>query len=95
MKFLSWFSVIALALAASAQDAQERVPPTELVIETTYKPDDCTVTAKTGDAIKVHYVSSVRDELGISNLCSADRDSVLEWQQVRLQVSEMLRIELY
>lgn len=55
MQFLSWFSVLALALAASAQDRPE---VTELQIETTYKPEDCPVTAKTGDAIKVHYVSN-------------------------------------
>ena len=58
MKFLNWLSVAALAVVASAADTQERIPPTELVVETTYKPEDCPVTAKTGDAIKVHYVST-------------------------------------
>jgi hypothetical protein len=58
MKFLSWVPLVALAAAAFANDAQERVPPTDLVIETTYKPDACSATAKTGDAIKVHYVST-------------------------------------
>ena len=55
MKFLSVLPLLALAAVALADE--ERVPPTELEIETTYKPDDCPVTAKTGDAIKVHYVS--------------------------------------
>lgn len=56
MKFLSWFSVLALTLAVSAE---ERPQPTELQIETTYKPEQCPFTARTGDAIKVHYVSKV------------------------------------
>lgn len=57
MKFLSWFSVLALALTVSAE---ERVPPTELEIETTFMPEECPLTAKSGDAIKVHYVSNAR-----------------------------------
>ncbi|KAI0085104.1 hypothetical protein BDY19DRAFT_968081 [Irpex rosettiformis] len=54
MQFLSLFSVLAFALVALAKE-----PPAELQIDTTYKPDDCTVTAKTGDSIKVHYTGTL------------------------------------
>ena len=54
MQFFGLFSVLAFALVALAKE-----PPTELQIDVTHKPDDCTVTAKTGDSIKVHYVSTV------------------------------------
>ncbi|GJE97745.1 FKBP-type peptidyl-prolyl cis-trans isomerase [Phanerochaete sordida] len=57
MKFLSVLPLLALAAVALADE--ERVPPTELVIETTYKPDDCPVTAKDGDSIKVHYTGTL------------------------------------
>ncbi|KAK1226084.1 Peptidyl-prolyl cis-trans isomerase fpr2 [Marasmius sp. AFHP31] len=45
--------VAALLLSATALAAE---PPKELVIETTSKPDDCTVQAQKGDQIQVHYV---------------------------------------
>jgi len=52
MYLLSWLPLlISVALPALAQE-----PPKELVIETTYTPDDCSVRAKTGDSIRVHYV---------------------------------------
>lgn len=59
MKFFSWLPLLALATFALAE--QEREPPTELQIEVTYKPDDCPVTAKTGDAVKVHYTGTLFD----------------------------------
>ena len=46
--FVSLLVFVATALAAEA--------PTELVIDTTYLPDNCHVKAKTGDSIRVHYV---------------------------------------
>lgn len=53
MQFLTfWLSVLALAVCVLAAE-----PPKELQIAVTYLPDDCPATAKTGDAIKVHYVS--------------------------------------
>jgi len=57
MKFFSWVPLLALAAVALADE--ERVPPTELQIEVTYKPDDCLVTAKNGDSIKVHYTGTL------------------------------------
>ena len=53
MKFFSWLSCILVAVAAV--DAKD--PPTELEIETTYKPDSCPYKAKKRDYIHVHYVS--------------------------------------
>lgn len=53
MQFLSWFSVLVLAFVVAAKEQ-----PTELKIDTTHKPADCSVTAEKGDRIKVHYVSS-------------------------------------
>ena len=53
-KSLSWLSVLVLAWVVAAKDSSE---VTELKIDTTYTPEDCTVTAQKGDSIKVHYVS--------------------------------------
>ncbi|KAG2363319.1 hypothetical protein BDR07DRAFT_1356510 [Suillus spraguei] len=51
MQFLKfWLSVLALVVCALAAE-----PPEELQIAVTYLPNDCPTTAKTGDAIKVHY----------------------------------------
>jgi hypothetical protein len=47
-----WFSMLALVVCALAAE-----PPKELEIAVTYLPDDCPAKAKTGDSIKVHYVS--------------------------------------
>lgn len=56
MKLFSWLSCILVAVAAvAAEDA--KIPPTELQIETTFKPDECPHQAKKGDKIQVHYVS--------------------------------------
>jgi len=52
MYLLSWLPLlIPVALPVLAQES-----PKELVIETTYTPDGCSVHAKTGDSIRVHYV---------------------------------------
>ncbi|KAJ8076295.1 Peptidyl-prolyl cis-trans isomerase fpr2 [Marasmius tenuissimus] len=48
--------VAALLLSATALAAE---PPKELVIETTSKPDDCTVQAQKGDQIQVHYTGTL------------------------------------
>jgi len=56
MKIFSWLSCVLVAVAAvAAEDA--KVPPTELQIETTFKPDSCPHKAKKRDYIHVHYVS--------------------------------------
>jgi hypothetical protein len=56
MKVFSWLSCIFVAVAAvTAEDA--KVPPTELQIETTFKPVACPNQAKARDHIDVHYVS--------------------------------------
>ncbi|KAF9494962.1 hypothetical protein BDN71DRAFT_1448081 [Pleurotus eryngii] len=55
MQFFSVFACLALAIAALA--AKE--PPTELQIDVTFKPDDCSVTAKTGDKVQVHYTGTL------------------------------------
>ncbi|KIY47267.1 hypothetical protein FISHEDRAFT_27622, partial [Fistulina hepatica ATCC 64428] len=58
MKFIYAVFVFALTLAAAvvAQDVEtDYVAPTELEAVTTYKPDDCAVTAQNGDNLKVYY----------------------------------------
>jgi len=52
MKFFSWLSCLFFAAVVLAKEAPEK-----LVIDTTYLPYDCTVKAKKGDQIAVHYVS--------------------------------------
>jgi hypothetical protein len=49
------FSVVALLVAAVAA-ASDSQPPQDLEIKSTYLPDDCSVKAKKGDKIEVHYV---------------------------------------
>lgn len=83
MQLFNLFALLAAALVAQAAEA-----PTTLQIETIYKPDDCTVTAATGDSIKVHYVSCP----GYGMLCTALTLSALDWKaihhrsEIRLQV---------
>ena len=56
MKIFSWLSCVLVAVTAVvAEDV--RIPPTELQIETTFKPDSCPYQAKQKDYIHVHYVS--------------------------------------
>ncbi|PPQ99674.1 hypothetical protein CVT24_009746 [Panaeolus cyanescens] len=57
MKAFTWISCA--LLAAVSVVAEEKVAPTELQIETTFKPEDCTKTAKTGDRIQVHYTGTL------------------------------------
>ena len=52
MQFLSLLSVLAVAALAVA----DRMPPVDLVIDRTFIPYPCTVTAEKGDRIEVHYV---------------------------------------
>ncbi|KAI0074393.1 hypothetical protein K474DRAFT_1601565 [Panus rudis PR-1116 ss-1] len=56
MYLLGLFSALLFALAVVAKD-----PPTELQIDVTFKPEDCSVTAKPGDQIKVHYTGTLFD----------------------------------
>jgi hypothetical protein len=53
MQLLNWLSGLLLAVAVVAKDA-----PTELGIETTYTPADCSKKAQKGDSITVHYVGT-------------------------------------
>lgn len=55
MKFSLLLPVIAF-VAAALVGAEAPAAPTELEIVTTFAPEECTVKAKTGDKIKVHYV---------------------------------------
>lgn len=47
-------TVLYLLSIVRAEDRQNS-DITELIIETTHKPDDCSVTAAKGDGMKVHY----------------------------------------
>jgi hypothetical protein len=55
MLALKLLSVLALAAFAAAADTDV----TELVIDKTYVPADCTVKSTKGDKIRVHYVGGV------------------------------------
>ncbi|OCH92467.1 hypothetical protein OBBRIDRAFT_791213 [Obba rivulosa] len=54
MKLLLFLTVFLFAVVSFAMD-----PPTQLEIETTYTPSDCSVKAQTGDRIKVHYTGKL------------------------------------
>ena len=64
MKLFSWLSCILVAVAVAAHGSPD---PTELKIETTFKPDSCPHQAKKKDYIHVHYVS----RWGYRNTCIA------------------------
>jgi len=57
MLILKWLSVIALAAFAAAEDPSTDIP--ELLIDKIYVPTDCSVQAKKGDKIQVHYVGGI------------------------------------
>ncbi|KAF8815374.1 hypothetical protein BYT27DRAFT_7129097 [Phlegmacium glaucopus] len=58
MKIFCWLScILVAAVAVAAEDA--KVPPTELQIETTFKPEECPNQAKKGDRIEVHYTGTL------------------------------------
>jgi hypothetical protein len=52
MKFAGLATILAFVGLALA-DAP--APPTDLVIDRTHVPEDCSVTAQAGDSISVHY----------------------------------------
>lgn len=57
---MRWLLVtIAAAFAGLAAASESPEPPTELVIETTFTPEDCTVKAAKGDKISVHYTGTL------------------------------------
>ncbi|GBE80647.1 hypothetical protein BKA93DRAFT_528807 [Sparassis latifolia] len=56
MKFLAYLFTLFLALVVLADTPE---PPQDLVIQTTYKPEDCSVQAQKGDALKVHYTGTL------------------------------------
>jgi hypothetical protein len=83
MYLLSWISLLVFSLVVCAKES-----PTELQVDTTYKPTDCPATAKTGDSIKVHYVSSlIRSSwFLVINIITQDRQALLKRKQVRFKV---------
>jgi hypothetical protein len=83
MKFFNWLSWLVVVAVAVVVSADERTPPEELQIDTTYRPADCSAKAKKGDSIQVHYVRRRRRRplhLNRANYHLLDRDAVLKWQ---------------
>ncbi|KAK7473137.1 Peptidyl-prolyl cis-trans isomerase fpr2 [Stygiomarasmius scandens] len=56
MQLFNWLLCLLFAVTAYAAE-----PPTELQIDTTFKPESCSVTAKSGDLVKVHYTGTLFD----------------------------------
>ncbi|KAI0916426.1 hypothetical protein AcW1_008844 [Taiwanofungus camphoratus] len=54
--FVSYLFAFFLAVIVNAEAPE---PPSELGIQTTYVPEDCSVKARTGDALKVHYTGKL------------------------------------
>ncbi|KAG6812698.1 hypothetical protein H0H92_001199 [Tricholoma furcatifolium] len=55
MKLLHWFPLVLAAAAFAADSEASQEAPAELVIDTTFKPEECSVAAQNGDRIQVHY----------------------------------------
>ncbi|KDQ27495.1 hypothetical protein PLEOSDRAFT_40162 [Pleurotus ostreatus PC15] len=51
----SVFSCLAFVISALAV----KEPPTKLQIDTTFTPEDCSVKAKSGDGVRVHYTGTL------------------------------------
>lgn len=62
MKLLSWVSFFAPPMLLVFAEAEAPEPPSELLIETTYMPDECTVKSELYEKIEVHYVRPSRGE---------------------------------
>ncbi|KAG6817508.1 hypothetical protein H0H87_008135 [Tephrocybe sp. NHM501043] len=56
MRLLNWLPLLLTAAVAYAAEA-----PKELVVETTFKPDSCEISAQKGDEIQVHYTGTLFD----------------------------------
>ncbi|GLB36981.1 putative FKBP-type peptidyl-prolyl cis-trans isomerase [Lyophyllum shimeji] len=82
MKLLNWLPSVLLAAAALAAEA-----PAKLQIETTFKPDECTVTAAKGDKLEVHYTGKLFDD-GVKFDSSHDRNAPLP---LTLGVGQVIR----
>ncbi|KAG1790820.1 uncharacterized protein HD556DRAFT_1389143 [Suillus plorans] len=83
MQFLKfWLSMLALAVCTLAAE-----PPKELQISVTYLPEDCPTTAKTGDAIKVHYTGTLFSD-GSKFDSSVDRGQPLP---IKLGVGQVIK----
>ena len=80
MQILTWFSMLVFAFVVKAAEA-----PTELQIDTTYKPPECPVTAKSGDSIKVHYVSTWKFVVVFYTMLRknvSDRQAIHYWREI-------------
>lgn len=53
--FRLWFSLFLLAVCALAEER-----PSELRIDSTHRPNDCTELARPQDTVEVHYVGNDR-----------------------------------
>lgn len=86
MKIFTWLSCIFVAVTSvSAQDT--KVPPTELQIESTFKPDACPHQAQKGDRLWVHYVRRLTTCINPSVLMEEpflDRNPFCQRKEIRL-----------
>ncbi|KAJ4483909.1 hypothetical protein J3R30DRAFT_3698880 [Lentinula aciculospora] len=89
MQILNWCLCIFAAAVATvyAEDPATYEPPTELNIQTTFAPEACTVKAKAGDSIKVHYTGKLH-ATGKKFDSSHDRNSPLP---LKLGVGQVIK----
>ena len=80
-QFLSFLVALLVAAVAAASDGQ---PPQDLEIKSTYLPADCSVKAKQGDRIEVHYVRKPLLEFKQTSftILLPDRHPLCQWEQI-------------
>lgn len=82
MQILGLFTTLLFAVSALAETATQE-PPKELVIDTTFKPEECTQFAAKLDSVKVHYVRAYTVLMDLKSVAHSWSLLCSDWHPVR------------